>query len=323
YLKLYNLENQNCELIYGHGEIVLSLDAHCPATAITDSSACSLFASGSKDNTARVWLVDWAAADPARRVVCVAEAVGHTEAVGAVRLARKPGCNFMITGSQDRTVKLWDLSGVPKTSAAARQLAAPIRLSARYTFKAHDKDINSLAIAPNDQVFATGSQDKTAKLWSVAEGKLLGTFQGHRRGVWSVTFSPVDQVLATTSGDKTIKLWSLSDFSCLKTLEDHTSSVLSASFVTAGMQLVSVGGDGLVKLWTIKNEECVLTLDKHEDKIWSLAVADDGAQLATGGADSSIVFWKDTTEENIEKLHREQADELLKEQALSNYLQAK
>lgn len=81
------------------------------------------------------------------------------------------------------------------------------------------QDVNSVAVSPNDKLLASGSQDRTAKLWSLAgEGNLglLGVFRGHRRGVWTVCFSPVDQVLASSSADGTTKLWSLQDFSCLK-----------------------------------------------------------------------------------------------------------
>lgn len=81
------------------------------------------------------------------------------------------------------------------------------------------QDINSVAVSPNDKLLASGSQDRTAKLWSLVGGpdlSLLGILRGHRRGVWAVCFSPVDQVLATSSADGTCKLWGLQDFSCLK-----------------------------------------------------------------------------------------------------------
>lgn len=73
-----------------------------------------------------------------------------------------------------------------------------------------------MAVAPNDKLLATGSQDRTAKLWALPQCQLLGVFSGHRRGLWCVQFSPMDQVLATASADGTIKLWALQDFSCLK-----------------------------------------------------------------------------------------------------------
>lgn len=73
-----------------------------------------------------------------------------------------------------------------------------------------------MAVSPNDKLLASGSQDRTAKLWSLADMSLLGVLRGHRRGIWCVQFSPVDQVLASASADGTIKLWGLHDFSCLK-----------------------------------------------------------------------------------------------------------
>ncbi|KAJ2792487.1 U3 small nucleolar RNA-associated protein [Coemansia linderi] len=318
-LRVYNTKDLNCELAYGHSDIILCVSAH---------SKGSIVATGSKDNTVLIWLVNMSA-PPNQRVLCVATAVGHAKAVGAVCLAQGAGCPFMITGSEDRTVKMWDLSPLsslfdsPQRAAALVSESGPVKLRSTYTFQAHEKDINSICVAPNDAVFATGSQDKTAKIWDVASGKALGTLQGHRRGVWNVAFSPVDRVIATTSGDRTMKLWSLSDFGCLKTFEGHTNSVLCVEFLTKGTQLMTTGSDGLVKLWNIKDAECVLTLDKHESKIWTLAKQHTEVHVATGGADSVIHIWKDTTQEHIDRLHMEEAKLLEQQQALDNFLSVK
>lgn len=324
-LRLYDTENLNCELAYGHKDIILCVVVH--------NSGC-IIATGSKDNSARVWAVNtrnaFTATTDQPRVVCIATAVGHTKAVGAVCLARDGSCPSMVTGSEDRTVKMWDLSPLreiienPELAAATiENMGGPIKLQSLYTFQAHDKDINSISIAPGDTMFVTGSQDKTAKIWDMATGKALGTLQGHRRGVWNVSFSPVDRVVATTSGDRTIKLWSLSDYSCLKTLEGHTNSVLCVEFLTRGTQLLTTGSDGLIKLWNIKDGECVLTLDKHENKIWTLAKQQGESFVATGGADSTIYIWKDTTQEHTDKLLKDEAKQLAQQQALDNFLVVK
>ena len=57
----------------------------------------------------------------------------------------------------------------------------------------------SAAVAPNGRMVATGSQDRTLKLWSAEDGRLQGVCRGHKRGVWSVAFSPVDKVLVAFS----------------------------------------------------------------------------------------------------------------------------
>ncbi|KAF9172597.1 U3 small nucleolar RNA-associated protein 13 [Mortierella sp. AD011] len=307
-IRVFNLKEFECDLIYGHTDIVICLDKNTDGT---------LLASGSKDNTAKVWTLDLENEDADERYKCIGTCVGHTEAIGAVALTRKTD-GLLLTGSQDRTIKCWDLSTGDLDNPDEEH-----RFKSHYTIQAHEKDINSIAIAPNDKIFVTGSQDKLAKIWNLQEGTLMGTCKGHKRGVWSVKFSPVDQCLATSSGDRTIKIWSLNDFSCLRTFEGHTNSILKVDFLTSGLQLVSCGSDGLVKLWTIRTNECVATLDNHTEKIWALTVRRDENMVVTGGADSMINLWEDFTEIEYAEKKQAQADQVLKEQELSNYLQRK
>ncbi|KAJ1991255.1 U3 small nucleolar RNA-associated protein [Dimargaris cristalligena] len=306
-LRVYNLDTQTCGLLDHHTETVLCLD--------TDSSG-TLAAAGSRDKTLSIWHFNPSPARVDRQARCVAVGTGHTESVGAVAFSRADPPQFLISGGQDRTIKRWNLGNL-----AAGE--SPVALESEYTVKAHEKDINTIAVAPNDQVFATGSQDRTATLWSTATGGALGHFKGHKRGIWKVQFSPVDQILATGSGDHTIKLWSLSNFSCLKTFEGHTSGVVNLRFLTAGLQLASVGSDALLKLWTIKSDECVMTADHHEDKVWALAVSRDESHLVTGGGDSTIRVWEDFTQQEIDRLNQEQADTLVQEQTLTNLVRSK
>lgn len=277
-IRVYSTSSFDARLLEGHTEIVLTLD---------HSAGGRLLASGSKDRSARLWAPLVSKGDTDWGYGCVATCEGHAESIGAIALSRKAGAagdsseavrpQFMFTGSQDRTIKMWDVSSVPLICADAD--GEVMKCSSLTTHKAHEKDINSLDIAPNDRFLVSGSQDRTAKVYEIeyipavggrsarGELKLVGTCKGHKRGVWTARFGRAERVLATGSGDKTVKLWSLDDFSCLKTFEGHTNSVLRVDFVNMGMQLVSSGSDGLVKLWNIKDEECVATMDNHEDKV--------------------------------------------------------
>lgn len=304
-INLYNIKSFDFNIIYGHTDIVICLDKSYDGTVLI---------SGSKDHTARIWSIDVDNENFDNRVNCLSICIGHTAAIGTVALSKK-SLKFCLTGSQDRTIKYWDLSHLGRSKSDEN-----FRPKALYTNKAHDKDINSIAVAPNDKIFATGSQDKTVKIWSVDDGKLLGICSGHKRGVWSIQFSPVDQTIVTSSGDKTIKIWSTTDFSCLKTFEGHTNTVLKALFLTSGTQLMSCGSDGLLKLWTIKSNECIATLDNHTEKIWALTSRKDENVVASGGADSLINLWEDCTTEEMEKRVKEEEEQILKEQDLANYL---
>lgn len=293
-VRVFNCETFTCEALCGHTDIVLCVDVSHDGRYIVSSG---------KDHTVRVW--------DAETTECLAVGTGHNEAVGAVCWPRKSN-QFVLSGSKDRTIKMWDLKGLK----GLVQGSAAYTPGVKHTEVAHAKDINCIACAPNDGIFATASQDKLIKLWNTADMKLRGSLKGHKRGVWSIEFSPVDKALASASADTTIKIWSATDFSCLKTLEGHTASVLKVSFLTAGMQLVSVGGDGLVKLWTIKTAACENTFDEHEDKIWALACRE--GRVVTGGADSLLFTWKDvTTAENEEAIALEE-EKVLQNQELED-----
>ncbi|XP_037333317.2 transducin beta-like protein 3 [Pungitius pungitius] len=306
-LKVFELLTNSCQILYGHTDTVLSLDVFKKGL---------VFASCAKDRSVRVWQMD----SDSGQVHCVAHGSNHTNAVGSITCSRMKA-SFVVSGSQDCTLKVWDLPADLSTTSGDLH-----RLTPRATEKAHDKDVNSVAVSPNDKLLASGSQDRTAKLWSLAaEGSvgMLGVFRGHRRGVWAVCFSPIDQVLATSSADGATKLWSLQDFSCLKTFEGHDASVLKVIFVSRGTQLLTSGSDGLVKLWTIKTNECVKTLDAHQDKVWGLHGSRKDDKMVTGSADSNITLWMDVTEVELAEEQAKQEDQILKQQELSNLLHEK
>ncbi|KAF1920080.1 WD40-repeat-containing domain protein [Ampelomyces quisqualis] len=317
-------------LLKGHEDIVICLDV--------DWSGHWLV-TGAKDNTARLWKLD----PENDSYTCAATLTGHAESLGAIALphtvpqessaaytdplSHPPA--YIVTGSQDRTVKRWDVTKELKS-----------KLRAKYTRKAHDKDINAIDIDPSATLFASASQDRTVKIYSAAEGEAIGVLRGHRRGVWTVKFAPKDSqvpssgnkgLIATGSGDKTVKIWSLADYSCLLTLEGHSNSVLKLAWLPyrpvdardkRGSQVASAAGDGLVKVWDSESGETMSTLDNHTDRVWALVAHPSTGTLVSGGGDGVITFWQDTTSATLEAATSAETERVELDQKLQNFAHA-
>ena len=342
----------------GHKDYVICLDVDTTGSWIV---------SGSKDNTAKLWRTD----PHTGLFECVVTLTGHTHSVTAVALPRSdPDIatksfaerlealpKFVISGSEDRTIKHWTVGAVTSGERASGR--------ATYTRKAHDSDINAIDVSSADALFASASKDRTVKIWSVEDGEVLGVLRGHRRGVWSTRFSPKGtppitsdgrQVsnargyMLTGSSDKTVKIWSLGDFSCIRTFEGHTNSILKAVWLSFGgsrdnkdtvrpqlddpeadegsrkmnrpLQVASAAGDGLVKVWNVNSEELAVTLDNHTDRVWTLVCQPETNALISGGGDGVVTYWRDTTSSSVAARAAASSARVEEDQRLQNYIKA-
>jgi len=285
-------------VLQGHDDIIICLDV--------DWSGHWL-ATGAKDNTARLWKLD----PDTSTFTCHTTFTGHAESLGAIALPRQPPPvdspaylhpldhppAFLLTGSQDKTVKRWDINSIAKSARAV------------YTRKAHDKDINAIDISPDSSLFASASQDRTVKIWSCEEGETVGVLRGHRRGVWSVKFSPKNTPAITTegsgsgsstsssrgyiltgSGDKSVKVWSLTDYTCLRTFEGHTNSVLKVLWLPPAPAASNADSDDM--------DDAMLDIEDEETARILRARAAAGrqqrippAQIASAGGDGLVKVW--------------------------------
>ena len=106
-----------------------------------------------------------------------------------------------------------------------------------------------MSFSPDGTTLASGSRDKTVKLWDVETKQNIATLVGHTYWVKSVSFSPDGTTLASGSRDKTVKLWDVETKQNIATLVGHTYWVRSVSFLPDGTTLASGSFDGTSILW--------------------------------------------------------------------------
>ena len=218
-------------------------------TCVAFHPTAPLLATGSDDNTAKLWKLkkkkfsfnlsyNWSA-------TCVATLRGHTYSVESV--AFHPNGRFLATGSEDLTAKLWRLSS---DNSSATCVA---------TLQDYRGSVLSVAFHPTAPLMATAGGDNIVKLWRLSSDNSSATcvaiLQGHSGYVRSVAFHPTAPLLATGSKDHTAKLWRLSSdnssATCVATLQGHSNALFTVAFHPTAPLLATGSEDYTAKLWRL------------------------------------------------------------------------
>lgn len=154
----------------------------------------------------------------------------------------------------------------------------------------HDGPVNTICVSPNNCLLASGSSDKSIKIWDLSRGSCLRTLRGHQGPVSTTIFSPDGMWLASGSSEA-IRIWDIRSGECLRSLYGHNGSIRLLSFLKEGQSLVSYSFDRAVKTWCVQTGRCIGSLETTHAAC-SSAFSSDGNQIALGlFDDSGIEIW--------------------------------
>jgi WD40 repeat protein len=266
------------------GELLKTLRGH---TAIVWSVAYSpdgqFIASSGDDETIRVWDIETGKCLKSLRYI--------TEQYqgGIWTIAFNSNSRLIASGGQDRTVKIWNLQ------------------TGNYqVLEGHSTWVWTVAFSPiasnlpdeesSRELLASGSDDRTVKIWDIATQQCLHTLEGHTNLIRSLDFSPDGKLLVSGSLDQTLKLWSVSTGNCLKTLEGHQSWVFDVKFSYSGKFIASASFDRTLKIWDVNSGDCLKTFQGHTDWATSVKFSLDDRTLISGSFDGTIRIWDIATD---------------------------
>jgi WD40 repeat protein/tRNA A-37 threonylcarbamoyl transferase component Bud32 len=202
---------------------------------------------------------------------------GHSGTV--VSVAFSPDGRRIVTGSFDRTAKVWDAS-------SGKEL---------FTLRGHSAQVRWVAFSLDGRRIVTGSLDQTAKVWDAASGKELLTLKGHLAAITSVAFSPNGQRIVTGSYDRTAKVWDAATGTELLTFKGHSSSVRSVAFSPDGQRIVTGSDDQTARVWDAATSVELLTLRGHRAGLNVSVFSQDGQRILTGSGDWTGKVWDAAT----------------------------
>jgi glucose repression regulatory protein TUP1 len=148
-------------------------------------------------------------------------------------------------------------------------------------FTGHEQDIYSLDFARNGRIIASGSGDRSVRLWDLESNQQV-LHLSIEDGVTTVAISPDNRFVAAGSLDKSVRVWDVSTGQLVVRLEGengHKDSVYSVAFAPAGDRLVSGSLDKTIKMWelttpprmipgTQSGGKCVRTFEGHKVSLY-------------------------------------------------------
>ncbi len=311
-------DDQSVRLWNWHtGEALRVLKGHTSwISSIAFSPDNDLLVSGSEDQSVRLW--------ETRTKLCLKTLQGHSNGIWSV--AFSPQGTTLASGSQDGVIRFWDtktgkylaaiqghanwiwsvaFSPIAKQDATAQFPSCPppgVHSASLPFVSLRNDDKGEVFIRRIGGILASGSEDRTIKLWDSYTGQHLGTLKGHQDAVFAVIFSPDGQTLVSGSLDGTIKLWDIRTGQCYKTLQGHNGGVWSISLSLDGQLLASGSQDQTIKLWNVRTGCCLKTLSGHSSWIRACAISPDKQRLVSGSAEGIIKLWQVSTGECHETL---------------------
>ncbi|KAK4615650.1 F-box/WD repeat-containing protein lin-23 [Fulvia fulva] len=236
---------------------------------------------------------------------------GHQASIYAIDL--KPP--YLLSGSADRTIKIWDVQTQriirgPLIGHEGSSTDASIIIWRFSTgelveriVKSHEETVLDLCF--DDKYLVTGSKNKSVKIWSrpsTFEAELVGTLDLHGAAVNVVlTQKQTDgsRILFTGSGDHTISMWSLRhsgselETNHVRNFTTHRTGI--AAMDVFGDQLISGSSDNAVKIHDIHAGTTIASLEGHTNLIRTVQVIAGANGLSTvvsGSYDGTIRFWR-------------------------------
>lgn len=159
------------------------------------------------------------------------------------------------------------------------------------TLRGHERGVTCIAYSPDGLSLASGSIDRSIRIWNGDTGELRTELKGHSYHVNCIAFSPDGKQIASGGSDNQIRLWDTFTGECTRILRGDDVWFHSVEFSPDGRKLCCGVSDWSVWMFDLATFEIDMRLDGHRDKIMDVAYSPDGKIIASASEDETIRIW--------------------------------
>ncbi len=241
---------------------------------------------------------------------------------GVTALAYSPDGKTLITGSEDKTILIWNTStwecskpltghtnavnSISFLSSGTRFYSGGDYFARSWNLKGELLDaqrgpttyIWSVAVKPDSSQWVAGSFEKNIRMFDYKSGKLTN-LTGHAKSALSVAYSPDGKLMASGSLDEKILIWNAENYKVVDTLTGHGGNIFCVTFSSDGRYLASASNDNTIRLWEVSSGKLLRTFQGHTAGVFSVAFSPDGTYLISGSVDTNIIVWEISNGEKL------------------------